>query len=101
VYVASNRRSPAESREDISSILPSAFADRAPESREILLKLRIEPATFRPPFVRHHHCATCLKSRRTKVKVTQQWQMRHHTQLQLQQLRCKCASSSRDMKAWS
>jgi hypothetical protein len=49
VYVASNLRSPAESREDISSTLPSAFADRAPESREILLRLRIEPATFRPP----------------------------------------------------
>jgi hypothetical protein len=53
VYIASNRRSPAESREDISSILPSAVADCIPESRDILLRLRIEPAPFRPLFVRH------------------------------------------------
>jgi hypothetical protein len=42
--------------------LHSAFAVRIPESREILLGLRIEPATLRPRPDHHHHCATCLKS---------------------------------------
>jgi hypothetical protein len=53
--------------------LPSAFADRTPESREILLRLRIEPATFRPRPDHHHHCATCLKSRRTHVVAYVRW----------------------------
>ena len=48
-----------------SSILPSVFTDRAPESREVLLWFRIEPATFRPQVDHHYHCATCLTSRRT------------------------------------